>query len=352
MSSTREIRERINSIQSTMKITNAMYMISSTKLNSARESLRKTEPYFIALQAMFDRVKRHMPADYEHPYLDTRTHVPGEDLRRAVICVTADKGLAGSYNSNVIKMTMNEVRPDSNDMLYTIGEVGRHYFESHGVNIDGSFRYTAQKPTLGRARKIGITMLDLFTRHEVDQVFLIYTRVRNAMEYEPQMIQLLPLVHLPGMREQLAAAGVLGGADDETAGLPPDGKEQAGPGAAADAAAPAGSGSAQTPVSQNMIADLGGVFTENFRMEPDPGALLDNIVPDFVTGFIYCALVESYTAEHNARMMAMDAANRNGEKLLAELKLAYNRERQAAITQEITEVAAGARAQARHGTEN
>ena len=98
MASTREIKERISSIQNTLKITSAMYMISSTKLNNARRSLAATEPYYIALQAMFDRVLRHLPEEFYHPYLDTHNELEGKARRRAIICVTADKGLAGSYN--------------------------------------------------------------------------------------------------------------------------------------------------------------------------------------------------------------------------------------------------------------
>ena len=293
MSSVREIRERINSIQNTMKITNAMYLISSTKLNSARRELKKTEPYFFALQSMLQRVIRHMPDDFEHPYL--REDAPESTQRRAIICVTADKGLAGAYNHDILTLTMNKLRPDQNDMLFVIGEVGRQYFVSHKVNIDETFRYTAQNPTLERARIIASRMLTLFEEKKVDEIFIIYTQMINSMQNAAQIQQLLPLRKL-----------------DASIFLRPQ--------------------------------DLSGVPTEEFLMEPGPGPLLDNIVPDYLAGFIYSALVESYTSEHNARMQAMDSANKSGEDLLRRLKIQYNRERQARITQDITEAAAGARA--------
>ncbi len=295
MSSTREIKERIDSIRSTMKITNAMYMISSTKMNNAKAALASTEPYFYALQSMFARVMRHLPPDYHHWYLDKREAKTEADLRRAIICVTADKGLAGAYNHNVLKLTEDRLRPDSNDLLFVVGEVGCAYFERRGVKIDESYHYTAQKPTLPRARAISAQMLDLFQRDEVDEVYILYTRMKNSMECEADVVQLLPLIRL----------------------------------------------------DNNLFTNIGhGAMQEEFLMEPSPDVLLDNIVPDFVSGYIYSALVESYCAEHSSRMQAMDAANKSGQKLVQELSIRYNRERQAAITQEITEIAAGARARA------
>ena len=293
MSAIREIRDRIASIQNTMKITNAMYMISSTKMNAAKSALNATEPYFFALESMFARVLRHLPPDFEHAFLDRRESIPEKDVRRAILCVTADKGLAGAYNHNVLKMTEEMLRPDGRDLLFVIGEVGRAYCEQRGIPIYGEFRETAQKPTLSKARQIASRMLDLFARDEVDEVFIIYTRMKNSMENETQKTELLPLVRL-----------------------------------------------------NSKVFGMGGAtaMQEEFDLQPDPKTLLDNIIPDFVSGYIYGALVESYCAEHSSRMQAMDAANKAGEKLLQELSIRYNRERQAAITQEITEVAAGARA--------
>ena len=120
MSAIREIRDRIASIQNTMKITNAMYMISSTKMNAAKSALNATEPYFFALESMFARVLRHLPPDFEHAFLDRRESIPEQEVRRAILCVTADKGLAGAYNHNVLKMTEEMLRPDGKDLLLII----------------------------------------------------------------------------------------------------------------------------------------------------------------------------------------------------------------------------------------
>ena len=297
MATTREIRERISSVDDTLKITNAMYLISSTKLRKARKALADTEPYFDMLQLQMERIMRHLPEDFTHPYLDSRAHVPDENLRRAVIVVTADKGLAGAYNHNVLKMAEKDIRPDADDMLFVIGETGRVYFQSKGIHIDEQFHYTAQNPTIHRARSIAFRMLDLYGQKKIDEVFILYTRMINSIEAEPRIMQLLPLSKLGVNRPE--AAGV---------------------------------------------AD---VYQEAFELFPSPREIIENLVPNYLTGYIFGALVESYCCEHNARMMAMDAAGKNGREMKQKLSIEYNRLRQAKITQEITEVCAGARAQQR-----
>ena len=299
MGQIREIRDRISSIENTMKITNAMYMISSTKMNNARKSLAATEPYFYALQDMFARVIRHLPEGFHHPYLDNREKLRQEGgLRRAIICVTADKGLAGAYNHNIIKLTEELLADHKDGMLFTVGEVGRQYFLQHQIEVDGEFHYTAQKPTLGRARNIAFEMLDLFEGEKIDEVFIVFTSMKNSVEIQCNMTQLLPLIRL-------------------------DAK----------------------PFNQGEAMAVMGI-QEDFELEPNASELLYNVIPDYLTGYIYSALVESFCAEHSARMQAMDSANKNGQELMQELNILYNRERQAQITQEITEVAAGAKARA------
>lgn len=293
MAAAQEIKERIASIQNTLKITNAMYMISSTKLNTARTTLEKTEPYFNTLETMFARILRHLPEGFTHPYLDTRETKDTAFLRRAIICVTADKGLAGSYNHNVIQLALKGLRPDKNDMLFVVGEVGRDYFSRTGIRVDEHFHYTAQKPTLARARQISARMLELFGEGKIDEVYIVFTRMTSSMTAQAEYIPLLPLTRINNPR---------------------------------------------------LKAQLGMAHEERFQLVPDAATLLNSIIPDYVAGYIYSALVESYCAEHSSRMQAMDAANKNGQQLLDELSLQYNRERQAAITQELTEVAAGARA--------
>lgn len=291
MSQIKEIKDRMNGIRSTMKITKAMYMISSTKMNTAKQHLANNEPYFYTLRKVILTILKSLPEDFYHPYLDERKSIDVENQKVAYICVTGDKGLAGSYNHNVLKITEQLIKHNKNSQLYMIGEVGRQYFLKRHIPIEENFLYTAQKPTLPRARQIASKMLELFFNKEIDEVYIIYTWMDSKNKFEPSIEQLLPLNRLD--------KGV------EVAGLRSD---------------------------------------IHFQLDPSPEELLNTVIPDYLAGYIYSALVESFAAENFARMQAMDSANKNGEELLSSLSLQYNRERQARITQEITEVAGGAKA--------
>lgn len=293
MPTTRELRDRIGSIDNTLKITNAMYLISSTKMRKAKAELAQTEPYFYTLQSMIARVMRHLPEDYTHPYLDLREGIAEGESKVAIICVTADKGLAGAYNHNVIKETEALLKQYKNSRLFIVGEMGRSYFHTRQIPIDEAFHYTAQNPTLHRARVITRKMLELFQNREIDELHIAYTRMKSSLEMESMEEQLLPL-------DKLHPVFV------------------------------------KVPITANY---------EAFNIFPSPDALMENIIPDYLNGYIYSALVESFCAEQNARMTSMDAANRNGNELKQKLRIQYNRVRQAQITQEITEIAAGAKAQ-------
>lgn len=289
MANAKEIKERMKSVQDTMKITNAMYMISSTKLRKSRKSLEDTEPYFFTLQSTMARILRHIP-DIEDIYF--KSNKDEKDRKVGYIVVTADKGMAGAYNHNVVKLAEQQLAKNNNSKLFVVGEQGRHYFEQHGVNIDEEFRYTVQNPTLHRARKIGMTILDCYEKHELDEVYIIYTKQINAVQTQAEQVQLLPLKKV-----------------DFKTKVPAD------------------------------------ITSSELILRPSPNVVMDRIVPNYVIGFIYGALVESYCSEQNSRMMAMEAATNNAKKILHELDILYNRVRQAAITQEITEVISGAKAQ-------
>ncbi len=293
MANTREIQSRMKSIQDTMKITNAMYMISSTKLRKAKKNLEETEPYFYTLQTMVSRIVRHLP-EIDDNYFDGREEKPAEERITGLVVVTADKGLAGAYNHNVLKMAEEQMKKAGKYKLFVVGELGRQYFAHRGIHVAEQFHYTAQNPTLHRARIITETLLEQFREEELDEVDIIYTNMLNSVTTEPAMMRLLPLV-----RERFI-----------------------------------------TKDGQNL-----SVYQEPLVMNPSPQAVLDNIVPDFVMGYVYGALVESFCSEQNARMMAMEAANKNASAMIHDLSIQYNRVRQAMITQEITEVIAGAKAQ-------
>ena len=292
MANIREIQSRINSVKDTMKITNAMYMISSSKMTQAKKKLMDTEPYFYALQGEITRILRHLP-ELEHNFFDIREKIPAEERKIGSIVVTADKGLAGAYNHNVVKLEEEILARPGIHKLFVVGELGRHYFAKRGVEIDTNFQYTVQKPTMHRARDIAGTLLEQFQAGDLDEIYIVYTRMENSVQSEAEVMKLLPLERS----------------------------------------------------SFNEMKMPLNVYREEIDLYPSAEAVMDSIVPNYATGMIYGCLVQAYASEHNARMMAMKSATDSARSLIHDLSVLYNRARQAAITQEITEVCAGARAQ-------
>ena len=292
MAGTKEIKTRIESVQETKKITNAMYLIASTKLQRARQELDNTRPYFQALQGEIKRIFRTVKDVDSHYFYPPKGEHPLDGTYGCLV-ITADKGLAGAYNQNAIKEAMKLLEQHPDTKLFVVGEYGRRFFASHGIPIEHSFLYTAQNPTMARAREISALLLGGFDLGELEKIFVVYTDLTGVGSYTAQSTRLLPF-----HRTYFADTA-------ET----------------------------EQPVM------------EPFELLPDGRSVLNNMIPSYVSGFIYSALIDSFCCEQDARMTAMDSANRNAEKLLGELSLQYNRVRQAAITQSITEVSAGARAQ-------
>ena len=288
MASAREIQSRMQSIKDTMKITSAMYMISSSKMQKAKKSLADTEPFFFAQQNAVARFMKSVP-DTNNIFFGR--DIPDDRKKRGYLVITADKGLAGAYNHNVLKLAEQEMAKHKNTCLFVVGQIGRHYFSRKNVTIDAEFLYTAQNPTLYRARAIAETVTDLFERKYLDEVYVIYTKMINSMDMEPEMLKLFPLE-----REDF-----------------------------------------EHPL-QKQDHDI-----VTFR--PSPEKVMDHLVPNYMKGLIFGVLVEAFSSEQNARMTAMSGATTSASEMIKELSLQYNRARQAAITQEITEIVSGANAQ-------
>ena len=190
MSGTKEIKDRIASVRDTQKITNAMYLIASTKLRKARAELDRTRPYFDALRSEIKRVFRTVEG------VESRYFYPGDDhpLRGtyAYLVITADKGLAGMYNQNVLREAQRLLNEHADAKLFVVGEYGRQYFAHHQIPVERSFLYTAQNPTMQRAREISSTLLDFYDSGQVQKIFVIYTDMKNAMTEEAKSTRLLP----------------------------------------------------------------------------------------------------------------------------------------------------------------
>ena len=291
MANIKEIQDRMRSIQDTLKITNAMYMISTSKLKKSKKMLADTEPYFFALQSEMSRILRHLP-EFEDIYFESDSAVEKkpEEKRVGYIVITADKGLAGAYNHNVIKIAEKEIEKHPNSKIYIIGQVGMHYFEHRNVEFSHSFKYTIQNPTLSRARSIAETLLDSYLRDKVDEVYIIYTKMINSMSSEAEMLKLLPMDKGDFKTDELLETG------ERT----------------------------------------------EYEFMPSSDVVFDTIVPNWLSGLVYGALVEAYCSEQNSRMMAMQTATDSAKEMLHDLEIEYNRVRQAAITQEITEIVGGA----------
>lgn len=286
MANMKEIHSRMKSIKDIMKITNAMYLISSSKLKKARKSLLATEPYFERLQSTIYDILLRAPHMHQ-VYFERREHIKSEDRKRGYVVITADKGLAGAYNHNVIKLAESQMEKGSNNSLFVVGQVGRQYFMRRNVMIDVEFLYTAQNPTLYRAREMTETIINLFQKGHLDEVYVIYTQMINPMKSEAKMLQLLPLERKKFERR---AAGY-----------------------------------------------------QHASFYPSPEEVMEHLVPNYIKGLIFGVLVEAFSSEQNARMVAMEAATNSAKDMLRSLDLVYNRARQAAITQEITEIVSGAK---------
>ena len=250
MASMKEIREHIASIQSTQKVTNAMYLIASTKMRRV----------FDAVSTQIKQIFQHA-GEIESPYLYRGN---ADDLAQpgtyAYLVVTADRGLAGAYNQNVIQETMKRLEKHPDSRLFVVGGNGRHFFSGHGVPVEKSFLYDAQSPTLRRAREITAKLLDLFDRGEISKLFIIYTDLGSGVDMDVRTVRLLPL-------------------EDEHFA-----KEETG----------------EKPI----------------RFEPSAEEVLARVVSAYITGFLYSAMVDSFCAEQNARASAMDSANQNEDDML------------------------------------
>lgn len=290
MASLNDLQSRMKSVRDTRKITNAMYLISSAKMQRARRDLEASRPHFYASQAVIGDILQNLPK-IVHPFVGDTMDAPRPG-KTAYLVITGDKGLAGAYNHNILKLLTQLDRDPARSVIYPVGEVGLRAIPAMGIPVDETMHYPAQDPNIGRARELSYRLVEQYLSGEIGEVILVYTSLHKTAA-EAVYRRLLPLYRA-----------------DFTPFLAPDDH--------------------RPPVYL-----------------PTPQAVLDTVVPNYLTGFLLDVLVEASCAELSARMMAMQSATDNADEMLAQLSLDANRARQEAITQEITEIASGARAQSK-----
>lgn len=335
MAGVKEIKARIEGVQETRKITNAMYLVASTKLRHAREALDRTRPYFNATRREVARVFRSGEMLESRYFFRTDGGLHREGVC-GVLVITADKGLAGSYNMNAIRKAEAILKEKPDARLFVVGEYGRRHFRMRKIPTESGFLYTAQDPTLDRARSICTLLLDLYDWKELNEIVSVYTDMQSSLSSTAQVTRLLPLE-----RSRFFQRGSVG-EDGVQSILTAD--------PYAGSMIHQGVASARDSLANGMNDKEAAIGTRddenpNFIFVPSAEEVLGAVMRSYISGFFYSALVDSFCCEQNARVTAMDAAGRNAGELLDTLSLQLNRERQGAITQEITEISAGAKAQ-------
>ena len=289
MLSASEIKSRISGIRDTKKITDAMYMISSAKMRRAIVELEKTTPYFEALSEKIGELFQYIP-ETRNRYFKVTVSENIPHMNHGILLITSNKGLAGAYNSEAIKVCEEYMSRHPKTTVFIIGEYGRQYFINKKLPFVEDFRYFADRPQITDARSICAELLEYYDDEKLDEINIIYTDYIGTRPGECKKVTLLPLEKTKFHTEE------------------------------------------------NYSPDRRKEFL------PSPDEVLDGVVPSYLMGFIYGCLAESFCSEQQARMIAMKSAGDNAEEMLRSLKVQYNKLRQAAITGEMIEITAGVKA--------
>ncbi|QDR82110.1 ATP synthase F1 subunit gamma [Sporomusa termitida] len=281
MASARDIRRRIKSVKNIQQITKAMKMVAAARLRRAQERAIASKPYTDKIKEVLTSVAANI-RDASHPLLEVR-----EVKQTAYLVLSADKGLAGAYSSNLMKEVLPQVRGRDNAKLVTVGRKARDYFKRRGYTIDGEYTGFTEKPSFQDAVMLAQLMAEKFAAGEYDEIYLVYTHFYSPINQKPTTIKLLPL------------AGI-------------------------------GEGD-QTPQTEYLF-------------EPSAAEVLGLLLPRYLETVIYGALLQAAASELGARMTAMGSATDNAQELISKLTLNYNKVRQATITREISEIVGGAEA--------
>ncbi|TBR36538.1 MULTISPECIES: F0F1 ATP synthase subunit gamma [Dyella] len=298
MASGREIKTKIKSTQNMRKVTRALEMVSASKIRKAQDLMKASRPYARQMRKVIAHVAQ-ASTDFSHPFLQERATV----ARVAYVVVSTDRGLCGGLNSNLFRRMLPAIREWQDKGVevdvVAIGQKASQFFRRiKGVNLIGSVTHLGEKPKLEQLVGVIKVVLDAFTANKVDRVFLAYNDFVNTMTQKPALDALLPLPVVASEMEASQAAGI--------------------------------------KLEQSHDWD--------YIYEPDAATVLEHVLTRYIESVVYQAVIENLASEHAARMVAMKSASDNASKVIGELTLVYNKARQAAITQEISEIVGGAAA--------
>lgn len=281
MASTRDIKRKIKSVHSMQQITRAMNLVAAAKLQRARGVLNDVRPFSERTKSVIASIVKRSKG-IRHAFIDEREEVKNT----LVIAIASDKGLCGGFNSNISKETVALINEKPNVQCITVGNKIKDYLMRRRLNVTEHIAGVSDKPDYGLAAKIGRSAVSKFLSGEVDEVYICYTRFVSTIAYEPTIFKVLP-------------------------------------------------------VDTSQFDDI-EISKAQMIFEPSEEEVLDDVIPKYVNIAIYGALVESSASQQGARMTAMDSATENASEMIDKYTLLYNRARQSAITQEITEIVGGA----------
>jgi F-type H+-transporting ATPase subunit gamma len=286
MAGAREIRTKIKSVANTRKVTRALEMVSASKIRKAQDLMRASRPYARAMRQVIGHIA-HATAEYKHPFMVTRQNVK----RVGYVVISTDRGLCGGLNANLFRRLLGEIRDWQGKGVevdvVTIGSKASAFFKRLKVNMVGSVTHLGERPQIAQLIGVIKVMLDAYSAGRIDRLNLGYNDFVNTMTQKPTVDQLLPL-----------------------------------------------------PPSQQVVT----AHNWDYLYEPDPETVMEHVLTRYVESLVYQAALENLASEHAARMVAMKSASDNATKAIDSLTLVYNKARQAAITQEISEIVGGAAA--------
>ncbi len=286
MSSIPEIRHRIHAVEDTRKITRAMYLISSAKMQKAMRMHERNMPYFTrvgeGMRFILENTQSHEQNDYF-------THRPSN--RAVYLVIAGDKGMCGAYNEEVLKLADEKIAQEHHSQVsvLTIGAMAYAHFQRKGMDPDVHYLHLAQNPNLQSCREIALELCQMYGEDVFDEAYIVFTNMLSTRVIRPEVIRLLPILSEDFQTVEPLQTG-----------------------------------------------------TSELEFIPSPEAVLNALAPQHLIGVVYSACVQAYASEHSARMTAMDAATRNADEMLGKLRMEHNRARQGAITQELNEITSGA----------